>query len=209
MWHISNENNCKRLNKNKKKKLPGLSASQKSVADFFSKTNKPILPTDTVPGVVCVDREEHSLCEKTLEKEYRLVRAARLKLPWSYDVNRLCVYKCGASSEQWGVFGQSDVEGVISVEHDVGNVCSSKLLNTSEMEKEPVPGAEGIGKYELGGEGVNSSRLRGEHRIYENPNFSSPTSKKISEKSQSVARVRKMLLSSSKKGGGGETKLMG
>ena len=95
------------------------------------------------------------------------------------------------------------------MEHELGNVGSIKLLNTSEMEKEPVPGAEGIGKYELGGEGVNSSKLRGEHRIFENPHFSSPTSKKISEKSQSVARVRKIFLASSEKGGGGENETDG
>ena len=102
----------KRANKNKKKKLPGLSASQKSVADFFSKTDKQILPTDTVPDVVCVDSEEYSVWENSLKKEYRFVRAARLKLPWSYGMNRLCVYKCGASSEQCGVFAQSDVQRV-------------------------------------------------------------------------------------------------
>ena len=49
-----------------KNKLPGLSASQKSVADFFSKMIKQILPSDSVPGVVCVDREVYFVCEKTL-----------------------------------------------------------------------------------------------------------------------------------------------
>ena len=54
-------------------------------------------------------------------------------------MNRLCVYKCGASSEQCGVFGQSDVQ---RVEYNVGNGSDINTLNMwggSDMEKDPVP----------------------------------------------------------------------
>ena len=43
----------------------------------------------------------------------------------------------------------------------------------------------------------------GEHRSFENQHLSSRTSKKISQKSQSVATFRKMILTSSEKGGRG------
>ena len=71
------------------------------------------------------------------------------------------------------MFGQSDVQGV---EHDVGNGSDINTLNMwgcSDMEKESVPGAEDTRKYNIGGEGVNSRKLMGEHRIFENQHLKS------------------------------------
>ena len=74
----------------KKNKLPGVSAHQKSVAEFFSKTTPKIISTSTEP----VDSEEYLVCEDVLEREYQLARAARQKLPWCYGMAELSLYVC-------------------------------------------------------------------------------------------------------------------
>ena len=86
------------------------------------------------------------------------------------------------------------------------------------MRKHGVPGAEGIIVIKTticqsGGEGwvkIDSKMLKGEHRITESQNFSSPTSKKVIQKSRSVASIRKVFASSSDmKGGGGAANVNG
>ena len=93
-------------------------------------------------------------------------------------MNRQCGYKCGASSKQCGVHGQSAGHGVGRVEHDMGNGGINRTINSqggSEMEKVSVLGAEGERYCKIGGERVNSNKLKGEHRILKNQHFSSPT----------------------------------
>ena len=69
----------KKNRNSKKNKLPGISASQKSVAAFFKKTE--IKKSGSKIG--------DNMSNSELEKEYRLARAERCKLPWRQD--RLCV----------------------------------------------------------------------------------------------------------------------
>ena len=104
----------------KKNKLPGVSAHQRSVADFFSKNITKILPILPSPALISVDREEYLLCEEALEREYRLARASRLKLPWCYGMGQLCENVRGVEPvcvrcEQDSECSQSDGQGVSGV----------------------------------------------------------------------------------------------
>ena len=194
----------------KKNKLPGVSAHQKSVAEFFSKTTPKIISTSTEP----VDSEEYLVCEDVLEREYQLARAARQKLPWCYGMAKLSLYvcdvepqivRCAASSEQGSVCeGVSYMEQGMENTHHSGKVRVLPIMNITDIRKH-VPGAEELNLTKTticqsGGEGwvkIDSKMLKGEHRITESQNFSSPTSKKIIQKSRSVASIRKVFASSS------------
>ena len=62
----------------KKNKLPGVSATQKSVADFFSVRENVTEPL--VPKNVCINEDEDMLLsEAQLSQEYRLDMVRRLK----------------------------------------------------------------------------------------------------------------------------------
>ena len=71
----------------KKKPLPGVSANQKSVRDFFSVGSSvcSVRQTGVIPGqldTLADSAEEYLLCELVLEKEYRLAMVKMLQLRW-------------------------------------------------------------------------------------------------------------------------------
>ena len=78
----------------KKKQLPGVSANQKSVRDFFYVGSSvcSVRQTGVIPGQLdtLVDSaEEYLLCELVLEKEYRL---AMVKMEMSENIHNKNLY---------------------------------------------------------------------------------------------------------------------
>ena len=121
-----------------------------------------------------MDSEEYFQCEEALEKEYRLCRATRQKLPWCYGVG--CAYVSGVESvvdivrDTRVMCSQSGGQGGSGVKLDLENIQhinqSGKYqliaaMNIADMRKPLVPGAEGMCivktlSYQAGGEGVQN-----------------------------------------------------
>ena len=81
----------------KRNKLPGISATQKSVADFFTKRKVKDDHLESVPGF-CGDEESSMWCtqdndiylhEASLEKQFRLEMVRMCKIQWAVGVSKV------------------------------------------------------------------------------------------------------------------------
>ena len=121
---------------------------------------------------------------------------------------------CSQSGEQGGSGVKLDLENIHHI-YQSGKYQLIEAMNSADMRKPLVPGAEGMCivktlSYQAGGEGgskLDSEKLNGKHSITQTKPFSSPTSKKVTQKSRSVASTRRVF--SSDRGAGGSADVNG
>ena len=97
---------------------------------------------------------------------------------------------------------EQDLESVQHINQS-GKYQLISAMNSADMRKSLVPGAKGMCivktlSYQAGGEGgskLDSEKLNGEHSNTQTKPFSSPTSKKVIQKSRYVASTRRVFSS--------------
>ena len=94
--------------------IAGVSASHKSVADFFNVKGK-VQAVENQLDEIRGNAEEYLVCEDKLNKEYRQAAVARLQLQWRYshrqeqddyvELSEVCVVSEGCDTTRGTVTG--------------------------------------------------------------------------------------------------------
>ena len=103
--------------------MPGVSASQKSVADFFNVKGK-VKAVESQLDKIIGDAEEYLVCENKLNKEYRQAAVARLQ--WKYsrwqeqdnyvELSELCAVSEGCDMTRGTVTGCETYKSIVSTD---------------------------------------------------------------------------------------------
>ena len=154
----------------KKNKLPGVSATQKSVADFFSvrvNVTEPLVPQN-----VCSNEDEYMLLsEARLSQEYRLEMVRRLKLRWVCEQSAVCAIP---ESEEDGLIMLKGGEGLMMApewkENVIHNMTQHQIGDEVSEESISLVHDEGGTRPDI---------------------IASPLSRRVIQKSRSVASIKK------------------
>ena len=163
----------------KKNKLPGVSATQKSVADFFSvrvNVTEPLVPQN-----VCSNEDEYMLLsEARLSQEYRLEMVRRLKLRWVCEQSAVCAIP------------ESEEDGLIMLKGGEG------LMMAPEWNENVI---HNMRQHQIGGEVSEESISLVHDEGGTRPDIiASPLSRRVIQKSRSVASIKAIF--SNEKGDG-------
>ena len=97
--------------------MPGVPASQKSVADFFNVKGK-VQAVENQLDEIRGDAEEYLVCEDKLNKEYRQAAVARLQLQWRYyvELSEVCAVSEGCDTTRGTVSGCDTYQSIVSTD---------------------------------------------------------------------------------------------